>query len=74
MNYSPKEHTLIEHFGFSDVADSMEPPVLYRVMAEKAFCEDMRGDAVDSLRRCLTALNRSSCFRMTEEWDEMIST
>lgn len=73
MDYSQRERALIEHFGFSDVADRMEPPVLYRLMAEKAFCENLKGDAVDSLRRCLTAMNRSSCYRKTKEWDEMIS-
>jgi hypothetical protein len=72
IEYSDKEKQLIEFFGFSDIINNVQPPVLYRMMAEYAFIHDLSGPYVDSLRRCIMALNHALVYRMTTTWDEMI--
>jgi hypothetical protein len=75
--YSDKEMKLFSYFGFGCLADRgddscITAPVIYRMCVEKAFLNNMQGEAVESLRRCFSALVGSKVFRMTPEWDEMI--
>ncbi len=74
--YSEKELALIKFFGFDNLIDITCPVAaitLYRMMVEKAFVENLQGLEVESLRRCFKAINESSIFRMTSEWDDMIA-
>ena len=73
FEYSEKEQQLINYFGFGDIADRINPIAMYRMMAEKAFMEEMTGPAVDSLRKCLIAYHKCTIYRMSEEWDNMIN-
>jgi len=70
--YSRTEDKLIEWFGFSYIKNHTEPIVMYRIMVEKAFRDNMKGDAVKSLRRCMHAFIKGSPNRNTIEWDKMI--
>lgn len=74
-NYSEKEIELLKYFGISEhlLGDCcISAPALYRVAVEKAFCENMKGVEVESLRRCYNALQKCSIYRLTKEWDAMI--
>ena len=72
--YSQKEIDLFKYFGYYDLIrdTNISAPVIYRMMIEKAFLEDMKGKPVESLRRCQKALNSCSVYRLTPEWDAMI--
>ena len=70
--YSEKEQRLIEHFGFQDVAQNVFPPVLYPMMAAKAFIINEQGPYADSLRRLMAAFETGKAYRLTPEWDAMI--
>lgn len=72
FEYSEKEHQLIDHFGFDEISEKINPIAMYRMMAEKAFMEELTGPAVDSLRRCLIAYHKCTVYRMTKEWDDFI--
>lgn len=49
--YSEKELKLIEQLGYMDLP-SVEPIVLYRIMAMNLFKQNETGVLVDSVRRC----------------------
>ncbi|MDD5151878.1 MAG: hypothetical protein PHC28_15600 [Flavobacterium sp.] len=73
--YSEKEKRLIEFFGYHDLLDKsagIEPILLYRMMAMKAFKQDLHGKEVDSLRNCINAIDSFLIFRQTPEWDDLI--
>jgi len=70
-DYSEKEIKLIETFGYGDLL-SVNAPSLYRMMAEKAFIADMKGPHVESLRRCMKAIQECKIYRLTKEWDDLI--
>ena len=72
--YSEKELKLIKFFGFDDLAEKeiFNPPELYKLMVEKAFCKNLTGKEVESLRRCYNALIKCKVYRMTKEWDNLI--
>lgn len=72
--YSKKEKELIEYFGYEKFLDDkyLPPPKLYQFMVEHAFCENMSGPAVESLRRCYKALCGCTVYRGTKEWDNLI--
>lgn len=72
--YSDKELKMIEFFGYGNIAQEqgVTAIVLYRMMVEKAFAENLHGPAVESLRRCFNAFEQHTLYRMTPEWDAMI--
>ena len=51
---------------------SVEPIVLYRIMAMNLFKENKTGVLVDSVRRCLNAIDNGTPYRLTKEFDELI--
>ena len=69
--YSEKELKLIEQLGYMDLP-SVEPIVLYRIMAMNLFKENKTGVLVDSVRRCLNAIDNGTPYRLTPEFDELI--
>lgn len=52
--------------------DSITPPTVFRILAEDCFVRDLKGPAVESLRRCMKAIWESKIHRMTPEWDALI--
>jgi hypothetical protein len=70
--YSKKEEKLIELLGFSHLLECLSPVELYKLMAEDAFIENRTGKAIESLRRCLKAINKAKPYRMTDEFDDLI--
>lgn len=71
QQYSEKELKLIEQLGYMDLP-SVEPIVLYRIMAMNLFKQNETGVLVDSVRRCLNAIDNGAAYRLTEEFDELI--
>lgn len=73
MTYSDKEREMFKRFELGYLLDHLEPPALYRAAIEHAFLNEMTGAPVDSLRRCARALFNSSPYRMTPEFDSLIT-
>ena len=71
--YSQAEYVLIEHFDMTRLARSILPGVLYTFMAVKAFTTDDRSPYADALRRAMLAFERGGIYRLTPEWDDLIS-
>jgi hypothetical protein len=71
--YSQKEIDMLLCFLHPDILATAEPLTAYRIAVEKAFCEDMTGPAVDSLRRTYNAFRALKGLRNTPQWDEMIN-
>ena len=69
--YSEKELKLIEQLGYMDLP-SVEPIVLYRTMAMDLFKENKTGVLVESVRRCLNAIDNGTPYRLTKEFDDLI--
>ena len=70
--YSEKELSLIRKLGFENLLSNIDPVSLYKVMAEDLFVNNRHSDAVDSVRRCLKAINKANPYRMTPEFDALI--
>jgi len=69
--YSQKEQELFTALGYKDLL-IQEPVVLYRMVALNLFKQDENGVLVDSIRRCLNAIDTGTPYRLTEEFDELI--
>jgi len=76
-DYSAAEIRLMKEFKMYHIVygTSVTAPQIYRMMSEEAFLypERYNQDAIESLRRCCRGLMEGTAFRMTPEWDEMIS-
>lgn len=72
--FSEKEKSLIEAMGFDDVAYSCSicAPRLYDMMALHCFKEKLNTKAAESVRRCLTAIDKRNPYRLTKEFDDLI--
>jgi len=73
FEYSEKEQELINFLGFSDIAPHIAQSSLYRIMIEDCFLKEKTGSAVESLRRVAKAFYENKVYRMTPEFDSMIS-
>jgi hypothetical protein len=69
--YSQKEQELFTALGYKDLL-TQEPAVLYRMVALNLFKQDETGVLVDSVRRCLNAIDNGTPYRLTEEFDDLI--
>ena len=84
-DYSEKEIQMFKALGLEDkiqfFADN--PVQLYHLAVEHCFLNNLKGVeilflnnlkgvAVDSLRRCVIALNKCKVYRGTQEWDDLI--
>ena len=71
--YSQKEQELFTALGYSDLF-TQEPVVLYRMVALNLFKENRYTEEflVESVRRCLNAIDNGTPYRLTEEFDELI--
>ncbi len=51
----------------------MDIMTIYRMCVEKAFCNNSQGPAYDALRRAYKAIRQCTHYRMTPEFDKLIS-
>lgn len=70
--YSEKEILLFQQLGYGDML-SQEPAVLYRMVALNLFKQNESGVLVRSVRRCLNAIDNGTPYRLTQEFDDLIS-
>ena len=71
--YSQKEQIMFTNLGFGHLLDVIScPPNLYEIVAKVCFYEDRKGKDVESLRRCVRAVENCNPYRMTEEFDALI--
>ena len=72
ITYSQLETELFKSLGREELL-VLEPYAAYRTLAEICFLMDYKGKSVDSVRRCLLALNSlEGPRRLTKEYDAMI--
>ena len=71
--YSQKEQELFTALGYEDLL-TQEPVVLYRMVALNLFKENSytKEFLVESVRRCLDAIDNGTPYRLTPEFDELI--
>lgn len=71
--YSKKEILLFQQLGYEDLL-TQEPVVLYRMVALNLFKENSytKEFLVESVRRCLDAIDNGTPYRLTPEFDELI--
>jgi hypothetical protein len=70
--YSDNELKLINIFGLQEYSKHVMPPTLYREMAIMCVKDDRKGPEVQAVRRALKAIDGSSPYRLTEEFDKLI--
>lgn len=69
--YSKKETLLFQQLGYEDLL-TQEPAVLCRMVALNLFKQNETGVLVDSVRRCLNAIDNGTPYRLTKEFDDLI--
>ena len=71
--YSQKEQELFTTLGYKDLL-TQEPVVLYRMVALNLFKENSytKEFLIESVRRCLNAIDNGTPYRLTKEFDELI--
>ena len=71
--YSKKEILLFQRLGYEDLL-TQEPVVLYRMVALNLFKENSytKEFLIESVRRCLNAIDNGTPYRLTEEFDDLI--
>jgi hypothetical protein len=72
-HYSERERALFKALGFDHNLEMFNPPSLYKMIAVKCFADNSQGPEVDSLRRCVSAIENCSPYRMTFEFDSLIN-
>jgi hypothetical protein len=72
--YSENEVKLLSMFDVTkSVIGHVVPIVLYRMAVEEVFLQNLMGPHVEALRRGFDALMYSKCYRMTKEFDYLVS-
>jgi hypothetical protein len=73
IQYSQKEQELFTALGYKDLL-TQEPTVLYRMVALNLFKENSytKEFLIESVRRCLNAIDNGTPYRLTPEFDELI--
>jgi hypothetical protein len=79
-NFSKKELDMIEILSPNwydliknkRIEITSEPSIL-EIIGMDCFLENKSGPAVDSIRRCLIALKKSNPYRLTEEYENLIT-
>jgi len=72
MKYSNKEQQLINALHFEDFLNQ-EPAVTYRTLALHCFSQGLQGYLAESVRKCYNAMVNSYPYRLTEEFDNLIT-
>ena len=74
IKYSEKEKYLFKTLGYEYLFDfPVEPYTLYRIAAENAFINNHQGPIIDALRKGLRAFTESKPYRLTKEFDDLIT-
>ena len=73
--YSDQEKKLFEALGLIWSIDQLgySPPMAYENAALRAFVHNMTGPAVEALRRGYIAFTEGTAFRLTPEFDKLIT-
>lgn len=72
--YSEKELSLFETLGFDHVLYShVERSTMYRMLVEHCFIENIEGEKANSVRRCMVAFRNGYPFRLTKDFDNLIT-
>jgi hypothetical protein len=78
-DYSEKEMAMIEaispHWAKvieNDVDSTLNPPRVLEILAVGCFINNEQGPAVDSLRRCIAAMQSCQTYRKTKAFDDLI--
>lgn len=75
IEYSKAEKKLIKsissHWHDVIMITDIAPFSLYKILAERAFIDDMNGSNVEALRRVCKALEECKIYRMTPEFDAL---
>lgn len=73
--YSDKETWMFNCLGVNQFTlDNVNPVSLYKLVCEQAFIKNMQGPAAYSLRRTAKAMEAGKPYRLTPEFDALIST
>jgi hypothetical protein len=72
MKYSNKEQQLINALHFGDFLNQ-EPAVTYRALALHCFSKGLQGYLAESVRKCYNALQEGTPYRLTKEFDNLIT-
>jgi hypothetical protein len=70
--YSTKEIQLMEKLGYGDFI-YQEPAVTYRTLAIHCFVKNLSDPLADSVRRCYIAMQEGNPYRLTEDFDNLIT-
>lgn len=75
--YSKKEMKMIRSISpnIADLAESNEtlsPVTILEMTARQAFIDDVKGPAVESLRRCMKSIRDCNPYRNTPEYEQLI--
>lgn len=70
--YSERELEMFEALELGDLPQLLSVVPMYRIAVERTFLSAKEGPHVDSLRRCVEALNNIGPFRRTPEFDALI--
>jgi hypothetical protein len=73
-NYTEKEIELFNSINpyYIKICAEIPPPRLYEILTVEAFCKNLQGNNINSLRKCMSALKDSTVYRNTKEWDNLI--
>ena len=72
MKYSEKEQQLINALHFGDFLNQ-EPLVTYRTLALHCFSTGLQGYLAESVRLCYNAMTEGTPYRLTKEFDNLIT-
>jgi len=71
--YSNAEQEMFDALGMSHLAEFMEPYWLYQEAMKTVFMDDAIGTAVEALRRGFKAMQNCKPYRMTPEFDALVT-
>ena len=75
FEYSKAERKLIEsispHWRKVIEQTNINPPNLYKILAQECFIQNTTGPDVEALRRACKAVDKCSPYRMTPEFDKL---
>lgn len=71
--YSDAEKKLFSSLKLDKLMEFFNPITLYQYACIKCFKDDISGNDVDALRRGMIAIDACKMYRMTKEFDDLIS-
>lgn len=71
--YSDAERRMFTELGWEYVINNVEPIVLYRMAVHEAFVGGLCGIYADALRASAKAIDKCTPYRLTPEFDRLIT-